>query len=316
MNTQTAQTTTATIPTVDQIKAHLRTDRKWCGRALAVLVARQTAQERIGHHTNEVNGMGFNQPDADLLTSYAEQYAQRGTLTVKQWNWCHKLLPKYAGQLRKVAIAKAAAAGQRDNQTEALIAEANDVPQAADVAAVQAKMDEAERIMHEIEARGDREQTIREETAKAEWKASVEYNPDTDPDPYNRAMIDTARKMDAAWAAKLDAEEAQRKQYEAELDTMSMEELHAVRPVSNGWDIPVADPIPAKAAKTETKRAKAAKRTVETTPAAVLTDDPILAEFKAAMLNPTWTMEPPALTKFKAEAVARINAMGGRRVAA
>lgn len=88
------------------------------GRALVALLDRQTASEQNSQMTLEWNGVGFNAFDAEIMTSMAEFYRDKGYLTPKQ----HKFLTsgtekrpapriaKYAGQLADIANANCEAA--------------------------------------------------------------------------------------------------------------------------------------------------------------------------------------------------------------
>ena len=44
-------------------------------------------------------GCGYRRCDAEFLNSLAEQYRQDGTLSPRQYQSLHKLMPKYAGQI-------------------------------------------------------------------------------------------------------------------------------------------------------------------------------------------------------------------------
>jgi hypothetical protein len=94
-------------------------------RALVALYRKQTSTEQASRTTNEENGQGFNGVDADILTSYAEQvlgigsyeykgktYQRKGpkSLTPAQLVIARKKLPKYVGQLVRIAAEKRAQA--------------------------------------------------------------------------------------------------------------------------------------------------------------------------------------------------------------
>ena len=101
----TEQILTATKTTaIDMIKSNLLNSRKWLGRALLALYARQTDDEQDADSTKWHNSVGFSGFDAEILSSLARQYNERGTLSQKQWAICEKRLLKYAGQLRLIAI--------------------------------------------------------------------------------------------------------------------------------------------------------------------------------------------------------------------
>lgn len=89
--------------TKEAIKARLEKDDKWLARGLLAIYGRQTAEEQDCGQTVEVNGIGFNGADAEILTSFALQYKERGFLTPKQLEIARKRMLKYAGQLAKIA---------------------------------------------------------------------------------------------------------------------------------------------------------------------------------------------------------------------
>lgn len=79
--------------------------------ALLALYARQTDDEKSNRDTHWANGRGFNQKDADFLSSLAihinkNQRKPGDRLTAAQRSWARKLLPKYWRQLIEVADAK------------------------------------------------------------------------------------------------------------------------------------------------------------------------------------------------------------------
>ena len=95
--------TTPTKWTKEAIKARLEKDDKWLVRGLLAIYGRQTAEEQVYGQTVEDNGIGFNGVDAEILTSIALQYKERGFLTSKQMEIARKKMLKYAGQLAKIA---------------------------------------------------------------------------------------------------------------------------------------------------------------------------------------------------------------------
>ena len=77
-------------------------------RALIVLAARQTPDERAMGSTHVENARGFNKVDAEILTSLAEWVRLGRQLSFKQRNIAVRKLPKYWRQLAEEAEAKAA----------------------------------------------------------------------------------------------------------------------------------------------------------------------------------------------------------------
>lgn len=81
------------------IREAVEKDQRWAGRALVRIWENQTEDEQHSDTVTDHNGIGFTVHDANLLSSYAKQYQERGTLSPKQWAYVHKLMPKYARQL-------------------------------------------------------------------------------------------------------------------------------------------------------------------------------------------------------------------------
>lgn len=92
------------------IRAKLKTDFKWCRRALVVLYQRQTEDEQHATRTKHDNDRGFNQPDARRGSELARKAMQPVLFEPSEVLEARKLLMKYAGQLARIANAKEAAA--------------------------------------------------------------------------------------------------------------------------------------------------------------------------------------------------------------
>lgn len=92
--------------TKDEIRHKLGTDHRWTERALLALLALQTADEQQDGTTRYQNAQGFNALDANILTSFAQQVQRGRQLSVKQLAIAYRLLPKYAGQLHRIAKQK------------------------------------------------------------------------------------------------------------------------------------------------------------------------------------------------------------------
>jgi len=91
------------------LKIKLSTDAKWAKQGCARIFDYQTATEQQSEQTSEDNGVGFSGADAEILSSFAKQInAGRFVGSEKQMNIMFKKMPKYAGQLDKLAQAKAA----------------------------------------------------------------------------------------------------------------------------------------------------------------------------------------------------------------
>lgn len=89
--------------TKEEIQQKITTDPRWALRALTRLYERQTRDEQLSAQTSHLNGQGFTGPDAELLTSFYQQYKQRGWLSAKQTEYLFKRMKKYAGQIYRIA---------------------------------------------------------------------------------------------------------------------------------------------------------------------------------------------------------------------
>ena len=85
------------------LKERLATDDRWALRALKLVYRNQTADEQASQQTIEHNGIGFSGPDAEILSSFAQQYQRRGTLSPRQMNLLRRKMPSYAGQVARAA---------------------------------------------------------------------------------------------------------------------------------------------------------------------------------------------------------------------
>lgn len=83
----------------EYLKHKLATNPAWALKALTVVAAKQTASEFAVGSTHDLNGVGFGGCDAEILTSFAKQYAQRNTLSPKQMAIVFKKMPRYWGQV-------------------------------------------------------------------------------------------------------------------------------------------------------------------------------------------------------------------------
>lgn len=84
---------------VAEFKQKISSDPRWAVRALLRIYAAQTATEKSMHATVEHNAVGFTAFDADMMTSFADQYLRKGYLSQKQTAITQKVMPKYATQL-------------------------------------------------------------------------------------------------------------------------------------------------------------------------------------------------------------------------
>lgn len=88
-------------------KERLSNDPNWQIRGLMRIYSFQTASEQMMQATAMDNGVGFTGTDANILSSFAKQVESGRLLSQKQRDILKKKMPKYAGQLYKVALEKA-----------------------------------------------------------------------------------------------------------------------------------------------------------------------------------------------------------------
>lgn len=91
-------------------KEKLRSDAGWAIKGMLRVYTFQTASEQNMLQTQEANNVGFTAFDAEILSSFAQQYKTKKFLSPKQMTILHKLMPKYAGQLYNCAKGTAHAA--------------------------------------------------------------------------------------------------------------------------------------------------------------------------------------------------------------
>jgi len=84
---------------IEQLRLRLASQDRWALRALLRIYQNQTADEQCREATIERNGIGFSGPDAEILTSFARQYQQRGWLSDKQMAILRRRIPAYARQI-------------------------------------------------------------------------------------------------------------------------------------------------------------------------------------------------------------------------
>jgi|AntRauTorcE11897_2_1112592.scaffolds.fasta_scaffold00114_53 hypothetical protein len=88
---------------LEVIRQGLKSSDAWLLRGLVVIYGFQTEAEQAMGVTAEDNGLGFNGVDSEFLSSLAEQYMKRGTLSPRQIEFARKKMVKYARQLLLVA---------------------------------------------------------------------------------------------------------------------------------------------------------------------------------------------------------------------
>jgi hypothetical protein len=93
------------LVTADTLKEYIRTTApsNFVTALLLSILERQTAEEKECRSSLAVNGAGFTKPDAKILTGIAAFYKERKYITYRQEQVLRHRLPKYAGQLLKIA---------------------------------------------------------------------------------------------------------------------------------------------------------------------------------------------------------------------
>lgn len=76
---------------------------QWVYRAMMAVYERQTETEKAARQTEEHNGVGFNGVDAEIMSSFAEQFKTRKTLSAKQFAIAQKKMQSYTRQLVEIA---------------------------------------------------------------------------------------------------------------------------------------------------------------------------------------------------------------------
>jgi SWI/SNF-related matrix-associated actin-dependent regulator 1 of chromatin subfamily A len=84
---------------VEEIKKRIDEEDGFAIAALLEVYSYQTNDEQQAHHTIEQNGRGFNSTDAAILSSIAEQYIKRQSVSERQLAVVKKCLKKYHGQI-------------------------------------------------------------------------------------------------------------------------------------------------------------------------------------------------------------------------
>ena len=85
------------------ISEALQNDDGFLARSLVKVYEAQTPNEQATQTTHESNGVGFTGVDAEFASSLAKQYIDKGYLSPKQIVYTRKLMPKYSGQLSRIA---------------------------------------------------------------------------------------------------------------------------------------------------------------------------------------------------------------------
>lgn len=100
------QKITSKAQLVSMLKIQLATRPQQAIKGLMRIYANQTESEQSSGIVISNNGIGFVHVDSEILTSFAKQFEERGSLSEKQLEILYKKMPKYAGQLINAAIAE------------------------------------------------------------------------------------------------------------------------------------------------------------------------------------------------------------------
>jgi hypothetical protein len=94
------------IYTPEFIKMMLANDTKWLYHGIVAIWKKQTEEEKTYECTVKTNGVGFNKPDAGVLSVFAEKILKEKVLNEKERVVARRIMLKYAGQLAKIANSK------------------------------------------------------------------------------------------------------------------------------------------------------------------------------------------------------------------
>lgn len=100
------QKITSKAQLVSMLKTQLATRPQQAIKGLMRIYANHTESEQSSGIVISNNGIGFVHVDSEILTSFAKQFEERGSLSEKQLAILYKKMPKYAGQLINAAIAE------------------------------------------------------------------------------------------------------------------------------------------------------------------------------------------------------------------
>ena len=100
------QKITSKAQLVSILKTQLATRPQQAIKGLMRIYANQTESEQSSGIVISNNGIGFVHVDSEILTYFAKQFEERGSLSEKQLAILYKKMPKYADQLINAAIAE------------------------------------------------------------------------------------------------------------------------------------------------------------------------------------------------------------------
>jgi hypothetical protein len=108
----------STVHTKESVQHLLDTNNRAVVKALLAVYARQTASEQAGHHTREVNGVGFSKFDAPFLTDMVRSVHRYGSLTPKQMAVTRNKMKRYWRQLVDIANSRPQRTASADDAVE------------------------------------------------------------------------------------------------------------------------------------------------------------------------------------------------------
>jgi len=90
----------------EYVKGKLATSTQWALRCLMLVYGNQTKDEQMVGITHHHNNKGFTGTDAEFMTSLAQQYEKRNSLSPKQMGHLMKRMKKYHTQVLAVTDEK------------------------------------------------------------------------------------------------------------------------------------------------------------------------------------------------------------------
>ena len=90
--------------TKEMIREKLQTNQAWLERGVVAIFDKQTFVEQASEQTRELNGVGFNGPDASYLTYVAKWLLSGKHLSGNHLIKTRERMVKYAGQLERIAL--------------------------------------------------------------------------------------------------------------------------------------------------------------------------------------------------------------------
>lgn len=86
---------------VTRLKELINENERFTVWALLEVFKNQTSVEQECQATIDLNGIGFSGVDAEILTSFAQQYQRRQSLSDKQMAIARRRVPAYAAQIER-----------------------------------------------------------------------------------------------------------------------------------------------------------------------------------------------------------------------